>query len=167
MQASPVLPLPSPLDPFLASSYNPQNLDLANWPSTLLPVLSLYLDTRATPSSLFTSTRTSHRPHYSAARSRFSLPPLGGSADVILWNDHQLITETSIRNLAVWRDEKWITPDAHTGCLEGVARRWLLENEKIIEGTVRRDDVMVGEMVLIFNAIEGCRIGIVRNYVDA
>ncbi|EEB97789.1 hypothetical protein MPER_02822, partial [Moniliophthora perniciosa FA553] len=48
------------------------------------------------------------------------------------------ITETSIANVAFCRDEGWVTPDASTGCLTGVFRRWLLEKGRIKEGIVMK-----------------------------
>lgn len=130
-------------------------------PPSLGDPIALFLDKLATPSSLFTATKTTNRGHYEAARARLGLPDAGGPADVILWNTQGMITETSVRNLAFFRNRRWVTPHDSTGCLPGVMRRWLLERGLVVtddRGLLRRDNVQEGELVLIFNAVEGCRI---------
>ena len=92
------------------------------------------------------------------------LPEFGGNVDVLLWNDYGYITETSVRNVAFFRT-RWLTPTDVTGCLEGVMRRWLLANKRIFEdksGVLRVNGVQRGETVMTFNAVEGCRLAVVR-----
>jgi 4-amino-4-deoxychorismate lyase len=126
----------------------------------------VHLDTQATESSIFTSTKTTFREVYDAARSRKNIPPLtapqGRSADVLLYNPAGLITETSIANVAFFRDGKWLTPAASTGCLPGVSRRWLLEHSRIHEDNDRRltvQSITDGEPVLLLNGLHGCYPG--------
>jgi 4-amino-4-deoxychorismate lyase len=152
----------SPLgaDPVLASHISPSTDSL---PPSLGDPIALFLDSVATPSSLFTATKTTNRDHYSAARARFGLPEAGGPADVLLWNTKGMITETSVRNVAFFRHGRWVTPHDSTGCLPGVMRRWLLEQRLVVtddRGWLRRNNVQEGELVLVFNAVEGCRIAI-------
>ncbi|KAI0715011.1 aminotransferase [Earliella scabrosa] len=162
--ASPIAPLP-PQDPMAASLWLPSP-SVPNPPSFNWDLLTLHLDIAPTPSSAFTRTKTTRRDHYSAARSRFKIPPPPTSSvhDVVLYNENGDVTETSIRNIAFIRREPpcWITPSAATGCLPGVVRRWLLEQGRIVEarpGELRRGDVLDGEYVLTFNGVEGCRLG--------
>lgn len=131
--------------------------------------LVLFLDTEATPSSLFTRTKTTYRDHYTAARYRFHIPPPPTSSplEVLLYNEDGDITETSIRNIAFVRRSppRWVTPSASTGCLPGVMRRWLLKHGRIVEaveGELKRDGAVEGEYVLTFNGVEGCRIGQIK-----
>lgn len=134
-------------------------------PRCLGDPIILFLDKVDTPSSLFTATKTTYRSHYAAARARFGLPDTGGPADVVLWNTKGMITETSVRNLAFFRRGRWVTPHDSTGCLPGVTRRWLLEQGRVVtddQGLLTRDNVKEGELVLIFNAVEGCRIAVAR-----
>jgi hypothetical protein len=67
-------------------------------PPGLSDPVALFLDKFATPSSLFTATKTTDRRHYDAARARFGLPDAGGPANVLLWNAKGMITATSVRN---------------------------------------------------------------------
>lgn len=38
-------------------------------------------------------------------------------------------------------------------------RRLLLEQGLIVEGNLNKDDVKLGEVVLLFNGVEGCSLG--------
>ncbi|KAI0828966.1 aminotransferase [Trametes gibbosa] len=151
-------------DPSALSLYPPPSPTV---PFTLSPTpLFVFLDTVSTPATLFTRTKTTRRDHYTAARSRFGIPPppTPSPHDVLLFNESREITETSIRNVAFVRRSPpcWVTPSAATGCLPGVMRRWLLEQGRVVEavaGELTRDGVVDGEFVLTFNGVEGCRIG--------
>ena len=169
-----ISPIPAlPADPFALSLISH---DTDALPSALAAPLELFLDTAPTPASAYTVTKTSHRPHYAAARERAGLPPLPAptatsttplttAADVILWNDAGLLTETSIRNLALFRSGRWLTPADASGCLPGVARRWLLASGRVhldTERVLRVDQLEDGEMAIVFNAVEGCRLGVVH-----
>ncbi|TBU54922.1 aminotransferase [Dichomitus squalens] len=156
------IPIPDPLAPSLwlptAPSPDPPDFGLA--------LLAIHLDTIATPSSVFTRTKTTHRDHYNAARSRFGIPPppSPSSDEVLLFNENDDITETSIRNVAFARRSplRWVTPASSTGCLPGVVRRWLLEHGRIVEANeseLQKDGIVKGEYVLTFNGVEGCRLG--------
>ncbi|KAI1793191.1 aminotransferase [Ganoderma leucocontextum] len=162
--ASPASPFSIP-DPMAPSMWLP-SASSPDPPSFGLDLLAIYPDTVPTPSSMFTRTKTTHRDHYNAARSRFAipLPPSPSLDDVVLFNENGNITETSIRNIAFVRRSppKWLTPATSTGCLPGVLRRWLLEQGRIVEadeGELKLDEIVHGEYVLTFNGVEGCRLG--------
>lgn len=165
--ASPTAPmsLHDPMAPSLwlpsASSTHPPNFGLE--------LLVIHVDEVPTPSSVFTRTKTTHRDCYTAARSRFNIPPPPTTScdDVLLYNDCEDVTETSIRNIAFVRRSppQWITPSASSGCLTGVIRRWLLEQGRVVEardGELKKTDIVDGEYVLTFNGVEGCRLGRVK-----
>ena len=120
----------------------------------------VYVDTESTPATRFTRTKTTHRAVYSAARARAGLSPLPTPADahidVLLYSPDGLVSETSIRNVAFKRGGVWITPRADSGCLPGVTRRLLLEEGRIFEGDVCKDDLERDKVVLTFNGVEGC-----------
>ncbi|KAI0094475.1 aminotransferase [Irpex rosettiformis] len=87
----------------------------------------IYLDSGRTSPSIFTTTKTTQREPYNAARARVHLSPMPTAADahidVLLRNDEDILMETSIRNIAFLRDSRWITPRVTSGCLSGVMRR--------------------------------------------
>lgn len=107
---------------------------------------------------------------YDEARTRASVPPLSATpsadttlpADVLLYNPLNQISETTIYNVAFYRSKRWQTPPVSTGCLPGVLRRWLLEQGRIYEADenlLTRESIQEGECVLLFNGVQGCRLG--------
>lgn len=165
--AAPVPSLPVP-DIAASSLWLPKLSSAAQTLPSPNPLV-VFLDTDPTPSSLFTRTKTTCRDHYTAARNRFHIPPppTASPFEVLLYNEDGDITETSIRNIAFVRRSppRWVTPSASTGCLPGVVRRWLLDNDRIVEaveGELKRDGLVEGEYVLTFNGVEGCRIGQIK-----
>ncbi|KAF8629997.1 hypothetical protein AX15_003168 [Amanita polypyramis BW_CC] len=150
-------------DPFAAARFKP---DLGSTPPGV--VWSVKLDTQPTPSSIFTATKTTYRKHYDSARSRAGLlPPQQATApeDVLLYNTDGELTESSISNIAIYRDGKWLTPPLATGCLAGVIRSRLLEHglvEEARKGELTKDTIQVGEWVLLSNGVSACRLGRVK-----
>ncbi|KAJ7293064.1 aminotransferase [Mycena rebaudengoi] len=128
------------------------------------PAMTVFLDTEPTPPSpLFTSTKTTERTLYSAARARAGLPALSADSDsdVILYNPAGEITESSVSNVALYLASQWVTPPLSSGCLPGVLRRWLLRHKRIREGDpgeLTKDALRPGDWVLLFNSVQGCRL---------
>jgi para-aminobenzoate synthetase/4-amino-4-deoxychorismate lyase len=77
--------------------------------------------------------------------------------DAILINERGEITETTIMNIAVFRDGRWVTPAVSCGLLSGVMREELLSHGEIVEGFIRADELRHGEPVRCFNALRGVR----------
>jgi 4-amino-4-deoxychorismate lyase len=128
----------------------------------------VYLDTSVITPSLFTATKTTNRTVYDEARDRLGIPPLGSSnplansTDVLLHNSSDQIMETSIYNIALFRSSRWITPSSETGCLPGVMRRQLLDEELITEEVLLVNSLVDGEPCLLFNGVRGCLRGILK-----
>ena len=125
--------------------------------------LSIYLDKEPITPSIFTITKTTFRNIYNHARTRNEKNrSLQQHEDVILYNDKGFIMEATIFNVAFYRSSKWVTPSTNSGCLPGVMRRWLLQNHRIYEdktGCLIKDSIQPGEWVLLFNGVQGCRLG--------
>ena len=83
----------------------------------------------------------------------------GTPKDVVLYRPDGQVMETSIRNIAFWREGRWMTPSLQVGCLPGISRRLLVEEGKIVEGETLVTDLKVGDILLLFNAVEGARLG--------
>lgn len=120
----------------------------------------VYLDTEPSVIGPFTSFKTTSREVYNKARER-CLPNTNPNnpKEVVLFNHRGEITEGSITNVAFLRDERWVTPPLHSGCLCGVVRHYLLSRGIIKEEQVMRDDLEVGEPVLLFNGVIGVSLG--------
>jgi branched-subunit amino acid aminotransferase/4-amino-4-deoxychorismate lyase len=134
--------------------------------------IRVYVDKEPTSPSLFTTTKTTARRVYEEARQRNGLSalttPSGRSQEVLLQDHAGLITETSIFNIACKRGGRWITPSSASGCLPGVARRWLVENGRIVEDAecaLTVANIKTGELVLLFNGLQGCRLGVIHDEV--
>lgn len=152
-------------DPTSASFFKP-DLDAPSLYGAPIPII---LDSEPTPSSRFTRTKTTNRGMYDAARARHGINSLPSShldvlspGDVLLYNPQNMITETSVFNVAFYRSNRWMTPPESSGCLPGILRRWLLEQGRISEardGILTRDSVEDGECVLLMNGVRGCQLG--------
>ena len=81
--------------------------------------------------------------------------PADAYIDVLLRNNEDDLMETSIRNIAFLRDNRWVTPSAASGCLPGVMRRLMLEEHEFIEGNINLSEAVSGEIVLTTNGVEG------------
>ncbi|VDB84258.1 unnamed protein product [Peniophora sp. CBMAI 1063] len=161
--ATRVPPLASPSDPFRIAALSPLSNDFATYQH---PPLTLHLTPPSDPTvpSLYTRTKTTHRTPYDIARARAGVT-LGAPTDVLLFDEQDRLMEASIRNVALWRDNRWLTPADEVGCLPGVARRWLLKHgciEEDAQAVLKRDTLRDGEIVLTFNGVEGCRYGHIK-----
>ena len=123
------------------------------------PVLDVFVDTKATPSSVFTSYKTTARAHYTEARERAGIKDRKELKDVLLYNERGEITESSVANVAFWRDGIWTSPPDASGGLRGTMRRYLIERGLVKEGIILKDDVQIGEWVLLTNGWVVSQIG--------
>jgi len=158
VESTPIQKLTNPEDLFAASTLNPNSALV-----TSEPLVAMHLDTAPTSPSIFTSTKTTRREAYDLARVRVGIPAAGVEPgtpkDVVLYRPDGQVMETSNRNIAFWREGRWVTPPLQVGCLPGVARRVLVEEGKIVEGETLITDLKVGDILLLFNAVEGARLG--------
>lgn len=126
-----------------------------------VPTLRVYIDTATTAYPSTSAYKTTDREIYNAARSRC----LKLSTDeVLMHNSDNFVSEGSIRNVYFFRDGCWLTPRLSTGALDGVVRRWLLDNETVIEGNILLRDVKVGEEIILTNGVEGCTMGRIETW---
>jgi len=76
-----------------------------------------------------------------------------GIADEIIIIKNGYITDTSIANIAILKDNRWITPSKPL--LEGTMRDKLLENELIYEGQLTVKDLKQSKKLALMNAMIG------------
>lgn len=76
-----------------------------------------------------------------------------GANDVLLWNEHNQITESCIANIVVELDGQLVTPTVHCGLLPGVYRQNLLESGAIQEAYITVDDVKRSNSVYLINSV--------------
>src|SRR5262245_43031340 len=94
--------------------------------------------------------KTTHRGIYERAREECA-----DHTDAILINERGEITETTIMNIAVFRDGRWITPQTSCGLLPGVMREELLARREMVEGVVDASQLRPGEVIRCFNVLRG------------
>jgi len=75
--------------------------------------------------------------------------------DAILINERGEITETTIMNIAVFRDGQWITPQTSCGLLPGVMREELLARREVVKGVIFANELRREEPIRCFNALRG------------
>ena len=92
--------------------------------------------------------KTTNRKVYTNAKADFT-----EYDDVILWNEKDEITETTICNIVVQLNGEKITPTISSGLLNGVYRQKLLSEGKIKEGILRREDLYKAEKIYLINSV--------------
>lgn len=84
--------------------------------------------------------------------------------DVLLWNERGEVTESTIANIVIQRDGRWVTPPVECGLLPGVMRAHLLRNREITEGIIRKEDLREATKIRLINSV---RKWIDLHFVDA
>jgi para-aminobenzoate synthetase/4-amino-4-deoxychorismate lyase len=73
--------------------------------------------------------------------------------DVVLVNDAGEVTETSIANILARLEGRWCTPPLDSGCLPGVYRERLLEEETVVERRLTPADLRAAEDLAVVNSV--------------
>jgi para-aminobenzoate synthetase / 4-amino-4-deoxychorismate lyase len=77
--------------------------------------------------------------------------------DALLWNEDGEVTESTIANLVVELDGELITPPLSSGLLPGTMRARLLQDGRIREGIVRKEDLPRCTALWLVNSVRGWR----------
>ena len=77
--------------------------------------------------------------------------------DVILWNDSGDVTESTIANLVISIDGNLYTPPVRAGLLPGTLRAQLLEEGRVVERSIRREDLQAADEIFLINSVKGWR----------
>jgi para-aminobenzoate synthetase/4-amino-4-deoxychorismate lyase len=101
-------------------------------------------------SNVFLFHKTTNRDVYQKA-----LNSVQNCDDVILWNERDEVTETTIANLFLEFDGELITPPLESGLLAGTYRRDMLEKKLVREAVVRKSDLKRAKKIYIANSIRG------------
>jgi len=119
----------------------------------------VFIDTEPIPDYFrpFVENKTTYRPHYTAARDRLKIT---GNQEVLLWNERNELTEGSITNFAIFRDQKWITPPLKCGLLDGILRKTLVDKGnimgvKFVQKEIFKTQLENAEEILLFNSVRG------------
>ena len=105
--------------------------------------------------NIFLYHKTTHRAVYAPARAELATKNVD---DLILWNENGELTETTIGNIALKINGRWLTPPLKSGLLGGVYRARLLALGSIQEKTLTHQDlVQASEIALINSVRKWCR----------
>ena len=99
------------------------------------------------PADVLLFHKTSRRERYEEARARHP-----DADDVLLINTGGEVTESTIANLAVLLDARWVTPPLDAGLLPGTERAALLAEGTIEEASLRPEDLARAEELRLMNA---------------
>ena len=103
-------------------------------------------------SSVWLYHKTTRRSAYEARAARHP-----EADDVVLVNERGELTEATTANLAVCLGGQWWTPPVGSGCLPGVERARLVEQGRLAERALRRDDLYGAEGIALVSSLRGWR----------
>jgi para-aminobenzoate synthetase/4-amino-4-deoxychorismate lyase len=78
-----------------------------------------------------------------------------GFADVLLYNEHNLVTESTIANLVVEIAGELLTPPLECGLLPGTLRAHLLDAQQIREKAIAVDEMLQADARYLLNSVRG------------
>jgi para-aminobenzoate synthetase / 4-amino-4-deoxychorismate lyase len=107
------------------------------------------------PADVLLFHKTSRRERYEEARARHA-----DADDVLLINTRGEVTESTVANLAVLLDGRWVTPPLDAGLLPGTERAALLAEGTIEEARVRPEDLIRVEELRLMNATGAWRLAV-------
>jgi len=88
---------------------------------------------------------------------QYALEQVADVDDVILWNERDELTETTIYNLFLEIDGVLLTPPVSSGLLPGTFRRHLLDSGRAREAVLYKNDLARASRVLVGNSVRGLR----------
>ena len=126
---------------------------LAGDPDTIRVAID---DVAQDPRDVYLFHKTSLRTRYEEARRRHP-----EADDVLLVNDRGEITESTIANVAVHVDGRWVTPPLDAGLLPGIGRAVALEEGRVVEGAVTIEDARSAEEIALISDARGWRRAVI------
>ena len=104
------------------------------------------------PRDVFLFHKTSRRQRYEDARSRHA-----DADDVLLINEHGEVTESTIANVAVRMNGRWVTPPIEAGLLPGIGRTVALDDGSVTEAPITIEDLRSSEDLALISDARGWR----------
>lgn len=129
---------------FGSASHQPPGVD---WTITL--------DDVATEASATTMYKTHDRCCYDRAREVAKIRSYLELKEVLLYNTDSEVLDGTLATPYFWRYGQWVTPGSASGGQQGTTRRWALEKSLCSEDVVMKDELQVGEIIWLSNAVKG------------
>lgn len=131
-------------------------LILEKYPLKNIPknkILKIKLASNQTNSSnLFLRHKTSIRDAYDNAKK-----DINDCDEVLLWNENDEVTEGTIYNIAIFKNNKWLTPPLDSGLLNGVMRQSMIDSGELEESKITINDVKKANKIKLFNSVQGSK----------
>jgi len=92
--------------------------------------------------------KTTHRKVYNSRREQFP-----DYDDVILWNEKEEITESSVANVIIESQGQRYTPPVQCGLLAGTLRTHMLEKGEMTERIINKADLLKASSIALINSV--------------
>lgn len=133
---------------------NPEVLAPARWwPNTgHAPVACVVDRTAISSTSVYRFHKTTARRPYNDRAGAYE-----GVEDVLMVNERGELTEATTYNVAVLCAGTWITPPLASGCLPGVLRQVLIDEDALVEEVITVDDLSGADGIGLLSSVRGWR----------
>ena len=74
--------------------------------------------------------------------------------DVVLFNEKGEITESTVCNIVIKDKEKYFTPFTESGLLNGTFRQYLIDQKKIGEKNIFKEDLFSSDQIYLVNSVQ-------------
>ena len=78
-----------------------------------------------------------------------------GYSDALFFNEKGNLSETSCANIFIVRNDMIFTPRVSDGLLNGIIRRWIIDNFNVIEKTLTYKELEECDEVFVSNSLMG------------
>lgn len=90
---------------------------------------------------------------YHKTSNRHHFPTLTTGKEYINFNQNDEITEFVNGNIVVLINQQWFTPKISSGLLPGTMRQYYLDNQKILEKTISKNELLQAEKIAFINSV--------------
>lgn len=116
-------------------------------------VIDLYPEARKSCDKFSTLKSANYLPYVMAAR----YAKENKLNDCLLLNIHERIADSTIANIFLIKDQKLFTPPLSEGCVDGVMRRFIIEQYEVNETVLTSNDILSADELFLTNAVYGIR----------
>lgn len=131
-------------------------VELGELTPLVAPLRVAFAQTPVSSADVWLHHKTTNRAVYDSARA--AVPSVD---DVVLWNEREEVTESTVANVVAEIDGARVTPPVSSGLLAGTFRAELLARGQIAERVIRREELRGVPLWLVNSVREWCRAELV------
>jgi para-aminobenzoate synthetase / 4-amino-4-deoxychorismate lyase len=117
-----------------------------------VPIRLAIDDSRVDPTDALLFHKTTLRARYQGAAARHPY-----ADDVLLVNDREEVTESTVANVAVRIGDRWWTPPLDAGLLPGIGRAVALDEGSLEERAITLEELRAAEEIALVSSVRGSR----------